>query len=40
MYKRLFTNSFDSLLTKYGAVLVGYSVVGVPVFGRKKEIYL
>jgi ATP-binding cassette subfamily D (ALD) protein 3 len=33
-------NSFDSLLTKYGAVLIGYSVVGVPVFGRKKEIYL
>ena len=40
MYKRLYMNSFDSLLTKYGAVLIGYSVVGAPVFGRKKEIYL
>ena len=23
----------DSLLVKYGAVIIGYSVVGLPVFG-------
>jgi ATP-binding cassette subfamily D (ALD) protein 3 len=31
---------FDSMLTKYGAVLVGYAVVGLPVFGPGKEAYL
>ena len=28
---------FDSMLVKYGAVLVGYAVVGLPVFGPGKE---
>jgi len=32
--------SFDAMLTKYGAVLVGYAVLGIPVFGAKKEDYL
>lgn len=31
---------FDSMLTKYGAVMVGYAVVGLPVFGHGKEEYL
>jgi len=31
---------FDAMLTKYGAVLVGYAVLGIPVFGPKKEEYM
>lgn len=30
----------DSVLVKYGAVSVGYSVCGLPVFGPGKEEYL
>ena len=32
--------SFDSLLVKYGAVICGYSVVGIPVFGKNSLKYL
>lgn len=38
--KRLYMGVFDSMLTKYGAVMVGYAVVGLPVFGHGKEEYL
>jgi ATP-binding cassette subfamily D (ALD) protein 3 len=31
---------YDSMLVKYGAVLVGYTIVGLPVFGPKSEEYL
>ena len=31
---------FDGLLVKYGSVLAGYAVMGLPVFGWNKEIYL
>lgn len=31
---------FDSMLVKYGAVMVGYTVVGLPVFGPGSEEYL
>lgn len=31
---------FDEFMVKYGAVLVGYAVVGLPVFGPGSEIYL
>jgi ATP-binding cassette subfamily D (ALD) protein 3 len=27
----------DSMLVKYGAVLVGYAIVGLPVFGPGSE---
>lgn len=30
---------FDSMLVKYGAVMVGYTVLGLPVFGPKSERY-
>lgn len=40
MVKKLLMGVFDSLLVKYGAVMVGYSIVGLPVFGSKKEEYL
>lgn len=32
--------TFDSMLVKYGAVMVGYSVVGLPVFGPGSKEYL
>lgn len=38
--KRLYMGVFDSMLTKYGAVMVGYAVVGLPVFGPSSEAYL
>lgn len=31
---------FDNLQTKYGAIMVGYTIVGLPVFGPGKEAYL
>lgn len=31
---------FDSMLVKYGAVMVGYAVVGLPVFGPGSAEYL
>lgn len=31
---------YDSMLVKYGAVMVGYGVLGIPVFGPNKERYL
>jgi ATP-binding cassette subfamily D (ALD) protein 3 len=31
---------FDSMLVKYGAFIVGYGVLGLPVFGPNKEKYL
>jgi ATP-binding cassette, subfamily D (ALD), member 3 len=31
---------FDSMLVKYGAFIVGYTVLGLPVFGPGKEKYL
>ena len=40
MSKKLFMGVFDSMLVKYGAVMVGYSVLGLPVFGPGKEEYL
>lgn len=30
---------FDSMLVKYGAFMVGYGVLGLPVFGSKSEEY-
>lgn len=32
--------TIDSMLTKYGAVMVGYAIVGLPVFGPGSEDYL
>jgi len=31
---------FDNFLVKYGAVLVGYTILGLPVFGSGREEYL
>lgn len=31
---------FDSMLVKYGAVMTAYGVLGIPVFGKKKDEYI
>jgi ATP-binding cassette subfamily D (ALD) protein 3 len=33
MNKKLYMGVFDSMLVKYGAFMVGYGVLGLPVFG-------
>jgi len=38
--RRLYMGCFDSMLTKYGAVLVGYSILGLPIFGPSRSEYL
>ena len=40
LFKRFLMGIYDSMLVKYGAVMVGYAVLGMPVFGPKKERYL
>jgi ATP-binding cassette subfamily D (ALD) protein 3 len=40
MNKKLYMGVFDSMLVKYGAVMVGYAVVGLPVFGPGSAEYL
>jgi ATP-binding cassette subfamily D (ALD) protein 3 len=39
LYKRFLMGIFDSMLVKYGAVCTGYTVLGLPIFGRNKERY-
>jgi len=38
--KKFLMGIFDSMLVKYGAVMVGYTVVGLPVFGPNSAEYL
>lgn len=38
--RRFLMGIYDSMLVKYGAVLVGYSIVGLPVFGPNSAKYL
>ena len=38
--KRFLMGIYDSMLVKYGAVMVGYTVCGLPVFGPNSEQYL
>jgi len=38
--KRFLMGIFDSMLVKYGATMIGYTVVGLPVFGPNSEEYL
>lgn len=37
--KKFFMGIFDSMLVKYGAVMIGYTILGLPVFGGRKELY-
>ena len=38
--KKFWMGIFDSMLVKYGAVLVGYSILGLPVFGPGSKEYI
>jgi ATP-binding cassette subfamily D (ALD) protein 3 len=38
--RRFLMGIYDSMLVKYGAVLVGYTIVGLPVFGPNAAEYL
>lgn len=40
LLKKFWMGIFDSMLVKYGAVMVGYTVVGLPVFGPGSAKYL
>lgn len=37
--KKFWMGIMDSMLVKYGAVMVGYAVVGLPVFGPNSANY-
>ena len=37
---RLGMGIFDGMLVKYGAVMAGYGIMGLPVFGPNRERYL
>jgi ATP-binding cassette subfamily D (ALD) protein 3 len=37
--KKFYMGIFDSMLVKYGAVMIGYAILGLPVFGIKSELY-
>lgn len=40
MNKKLYMGVFDSMLVKYGAFMVGYGVLGIPVFGSNSSEYM
>ena len=40
MKKKLFMGCFDAMLVKYGAVMIGYAILGLPVFGPDRYEYL
>lgn len=40
LHKKFWMGIFDSMLTKYGAVMVGYAILGLPVFGPNRVAYL
>ena len=40
LYRRFLMGIYDSMLVKYGAVMIGYTVIGLPVFGPRREEYL
>jgi len=39
MNKKLFMGFIDSLLVKYGAVMNGYVILGLPLFGPNSANY-
>lgn len=40
LYRRFLMGIYDSMLVKYGAFMVGYTVIGLPVFGPRRHEYL
>lgn len=39
LYRRFLMGIYDSMLVKYGAFVVGYAILGLPIFGPRKEEY-
>lgn len=37
--KKFYMGIMDSMLVKYGAVMTGYTILGIPIFGGKNEKY-
>jgi ATP-binding cassette subfamily D (ALD) protein 3 len=37
--KKFYMGIFDSMLVKYGAVITGYAILGLPVFSNRKGLY-
>jgi len=40
LYRRFLMGIYDSMLVKYGATIIGYAVIGLPVFGPRSKEYL
>jgi ATP-binding cassette subfamily D (ALD) protein 3 len=40
LYKRFLMGIYDSMLVKYGALFVGYAILGLPIFGPRSAEYL
>eukprot|EP00331_Platyophrya_macrostoma_P008452 CAMPEP_0176430530 /NCGR_PEP_ID=MMETSP0127-20121128/14306_1 /TAXON_ID=938130 /ORGANISM="Platyophrya macrostoma, Strain WH" /LENGTH=648 /DNA_ID=CAMNT_0017812433 /DNA_START=116 /DNA_END=2062 /DNA_ORIENTATION=- len=40
LIRKMFIGCFDSMLVKYGAVLIGFAILGIPVFGSNRDAYL
>jgi len=40
LYRRFLMGIYDSMLVKYGALFVGYAILGLPVFGPRSAEYL
>ena len=39
LFKRFYMGVFDGVFAKYGATMISYAVLGLPVFGRKNQNY-
>lgn len=37
---KFFMGIYDSVLVKYGAFVIGYILVGYPVFGPRRKAYM
>lgn len=40
LHKKYIMGFIDGMLVKYGAIVVGYTVVGIPVFGPGRAAYI
>lgn len=40
IYQKLFMGTFDSLFVKYGATLIGFTIVALPIFGPESSYYM
>lgn len=40
LHRKFWMGIFESMLTKYGATISGYAILGLPVFGPRSAEYL